>query len=77
MAEKTPGARQKPAKPRKPAPKAGSGEPVLLSGGNPQIAKGYGDAPVQRMPACSHTGTPDGLEGFCHFTVSTTSGSAA
>ena len=21
--------------------------PVLLSGGNPQIAKGYGDAPVQ------------------------------
>jgi len=24
-------------------------EPVLLSGGNPQIAKGYGDAPV---PAC-------------------------
>ena len=47
MAEKTPGARQKPAKPRKPAPKARSGEPVLLSGGNPQIAKGYGDAPVQ------------------------------
>jgi hypothetical protein len=29
-------------------PKPGkSGEPVLLSGGNPQIAKGYGDAPVQ------------------------------
>jgi len=27
---------------------AGGGEgPVLLSGGNPQIAKGYGDAPVQ------------------------------
>lgn len=24
-----------------------SGEIVLLSGGNPQIAKGYGDAPVQ------------------------------
>jgi hypothetical protein len=22
-------------------------EPVLLSGGNPQIAKGYGDGPVQ------------------------------
>ena len=22
-------------------------QPVLLSGGNPQIAKGYGDAPVQ------------------------------
>ena len=29
-------------------PQAGpSGEPALLSGGNPQIAKGYGDAPVQ------------------------------
>ncbi|MEG4642482.1 hypothetical protein BDE18_2535 [Paracoccus pantotrophus] len=25
----------------------GQGGPVLLSGGNPQIAKGYGDAPVQ------------------------------
>jgi hypothetical protein len=24
-----------------------AGEPVLLSGGNPQIAKGHGDAPVQ------------------------------
>lgn len=24
-----------------------SGEPVLLSGGNPQIAKGYGEEPVQ------------------------------
>ena len=32
------------AKPTKPAAKA---EPKLLSGGNPQIAKGYGDAPVQ------------------------------
>lgn len=29
-------------------PKAGEGgQPVLLSGGNPQIAKGYGEAPVQ------------------------------
>lgn len=29
-------------------PKAGeSGQPVLLSGGNPQIAKGYGEEPVQ------------------------------
>ena len=40
----------KPAKPRKPAPKPKPGEdgkPALLSGGNPQIAKGYGDAPVQ------------------------------
>src|SRR5262245_26466991 len=38
------------AKPRKAAPKRRSGkaaEPVLLSGGNPQIAKGYGDAPVE------------------------------
>lgn len=26
---------------------AEAGKPVLLSGGNPQIAKGYGDAPVQ------------------------------
>jgi hypothetical protein len=34
-------------KPRKPAPKPKPGEVVLLSGGNPQIAKGYGDAPVQ------------------------------
>jgi len=30
------------------SPPAGkSGEPVLLSGGNPQIAKGHGDVPVQ------------------------------
>ena len=29
------------------AKKAASGEPVLLSGGNPQIAKGDGDGPVQ------------------------------
>ena len=38
------------AKPRKTAPKPQSrkvAKPVLLSGGNPQIAKGYGDAPVQ------------------------------
>lgn len=37
-------------KPRKTAPISPPGEvakPVLLSGGNPQIAKGYGDAPVQ------------------------------
>ena len=40
----------KAAKPRKAAPKSQGHEaakPVLLSGGNPQIAKGYGDAPVQ------------------------------
>ena len=35
------------AKTRKTAPSATAGEPVLLSGGNPQIPKGYGDAPVQ------------------------------
>jgi hypothetical protein len=44
----------KTAKPRKPAPKSRTkssarkaAEPRLLSGGNPQIAKGYGNAPVQ------------------------------
>ena len=37
----------KAAKPRTTAPKSQSGEVALLSGGNPQIAKGYGDAPVQ------------------------------
>ncbi|WP_394889655.1 DUF1801 domain-containing protein [Mesorhizobium sp. AaZ16] len=40
----------KAAKPRKTAAKLQPREtekPVLLSGGNPQIAKGYGDAPVQ------------------------------
>jgi len=31
----------------KTAAKPAAGKPVLLSGGNPQIAKGYGDAPVQ------------------------------
>ncbi len=35
-----------------------SDEPVLLSGGNPQIPKGYGDAPVQAyiaaMPGWKH-----------------------
>jgi hypothetical protein len=33
--------------PAKVATKPAPVEPVLLSGGNPQIAKGYGDAPVQ------------------------------
>ena len=44
------GGATKTAKPRKTAAKSEGGEaaePVLLSGGNPQIAKGYGDAPVQ------------------------------
>lgn len=31
----------------KPARSAEKAEPKLLSGGNPQIAKGYGDAPVK------------------------------
>lgn len=35
------------AKARKPLPKPQDGKPVLLSGGNPQIAKGYGEAPIQ------------------------------
>ena len=36
------------AKPRKPAKDAAAAAtPTLLSGGNPQIAKGYGDGPVQ------------------------------
>jgi hypothetical protein len=33
--------------PKKPARAAKPAKPKLLSGGNPQIAKGYGDAPVQ------------------------------
>ena len=40
----------KAAKPRKTAPKSQSrrsAKPALLSGGNPQIAKADGDAPVQ------------------------------
>ena len=32
---------------KKTAAKSAPAKPVLLSGGNPQIAKGYGDAPVQ------------------------------
>ncbi len=45
MAGRTP---KKPAKAaKKPAAKPASDKPVLLSGGNPRIPKGYGDAPVQ------------------------------
>jgi hypothetical protein len=56
VAKKTPTKQvaAKAAKPRKTAPKSpakssarGSAKPTLLAGGNPQIAKGYGDAPVQ------------------------------
>ena len=37
----------KAAEPRKAPPQPQPGKVTLLSGGNPQIAKGYGDAPVQ------------------------------
>jgi hypothetical protein len=55
MAAKTAGksarAVKQAAKPRRTAPKSKAASkpenPKLLSGGNPQIAKGYGDAPVQ------------------------------
>ena len=40
-------AAKKAAKPRKPSARTTSAKPKLLSGGNPQIAKGEGDAPVQ------------------------------
>ncbi len=43
----------KTAKSRKQTPKLNSDKPVLLSGGNPQIAKGYGDAPVQAYIAAA------------------------
>jgi hypothetical protein len=46
-------------KPRKPAPKSQSrkvAKPVLLSDGNPQIAKAYGDAPVQAYIAAMRAG---------------------
>ncbi|MEO9341105.1 DUF1801 domain-containing protein [Mesorhizobium sp. SB112] len=36
-----------PAKPRKSAPQPEPSKVTLLTGGNPQIAKGYGDVPVQ------------------------------
>ena len=32
---------------KKASAKSGAAAPKLLSGGNPQIAKGYGDAPIQ------------------------------
>jgi hypothetical protein len=44
MASKT---SKKSAKVAKAAAKRVAAKPVLLSGGNPQIAKAYGDAPVQ------------------------------
>jgi hypothetical protein len=44
-------AKKAPAKAAKPSPRGKKSEPVLLSGGNPQIAKGDGDAPVQEYIA--------------------------
>lgn len=38
---------EKKSSPSPKSPSGKSGEPALLSGGNPQIAKGEGDAPVQ------------------------------
>ena len=42
-----PAARRVPAKAASKPPSGKAAKPVLLSGGNPQVAKGYGDAPVQ------------------------------
>ena len=39
--------RRTPKTPRPPLDRLADGGPVLLSGGNPQIPKGDGDAPVQ------------------------------
>jgi len=50
MTDKKSGKPEKVAKkttPKKAAEEQGADKPKLLSGGNPQIAKGYGDAPVQ------------------------------
>jgi hypothetical protein len=45
-------AAMKAAKPRKTAPNSRkAAKPTLLAGGNPQIAKGTGDAPVQAFIA--------------------------
>ena len=41
---------------RKPAPAPSTSAPKLLSGGNPQIPKGYGDAPVQAYIAAMSGG---------------------
>lgn len=60
MAGSTSNTSKKPAKPGMPTGShSGKGaEPVLLSGGNPQVAKGEGDAPVRAyvaaMPGWKH-----------------------
>src|SRR5262245_38469392 len=45
--KKSPAAKKSAAKKPAARPTGKPAEPVLLSGGNPQIPKGYGDAPVQ------------------------------
>jgi hypothetical protein len=47
--------------PRKKVAKKAPAKPKLLSGGNPQIAKGYGDAPVQAYIAA----VPDWRRDVC------------
>jgi len=47
MATKTKPKKKIAKKPAKVAAKRVGKEPVLLSGGNPQIAKGYGEPPIQ------------------------------
>ncbi len=49
----TDGKALKPTKNTKQAIRVDPDKPVLLSGGNPQIAKGYGDAPVQAYIAAA------------------------
>jgi hypothetical protein len=44
MTDLVPGSPSRKSSARKPTD---TGQPILLSGGNPQIAKGHGDAPVQ------------------------------
>ncbi|KIO49566.1 DUF1801 domain-containing protein [Nitrosospira sp. NpAV] len=83
MAEETPDKltkiarkNEKTAKSRKTVPNAQSGKGILLSGGNPQIAKGYGDAPVQAYIATMPGWKSDigrRLDGVIERTVSSVS----
>src|ERR1700758_2808016 len=57
MAGRTPKTSAKRA--RKGAAKRKTAKPRLLAGGNPQIAKGYGDAPVQAFIAAMPGGKRD------------------
>jgi len=55
----------KAAKPSKTAPKSRSrkvAKPALLAGGNPQIAKAYGDAPLQAHVAALDIHEDDQLD---------------